>query len=97
MGARVGWAEFDATGPSANVGWCEFDTQAGGYGACVGWIEFDCLSPDDQPVPIYAPRGGVSRYHSLTKSNYDIPVLVDESEEEEIIMQILMEIAAREI
>lgn len=97
MAARVGWAEFDATGPSVNVGWCEFDTLANPFKVCVGWAELDCLSPTADPTPPYRPGGGTRRYHSHRKQNYEIPVIANEDEEEEIILKILMEIARDEL
>lgn len=96
MGASIGWAEFDALGSrQTSIGWAEFDTR--GVGCFVGWAELDCLSPNDNPVPPFIPGGGTTRYHSAKQRRYDIPVDVDEDEEEQIVLQILMEIAAREL
>lgn len=97
MDVRIGFAAFDATGPSVNVGWCEFDALANQFNVCVGWAEFDCRSPTDEPVPPYRPGGGVARYHSARKQAYDIPVDIDADEEEDIIMTILLEIARAEL
>ncbi len=106
MTVYVGWAAFDAqvmppdgqtTPISVNVGWAEFDVQAAPFNVCVGWAELDCRSPSELPVPPFQPGGGVTRYHSRIRSRYEIPLEVDEDEEEHIIMQILMEIAAHEL
>ena len=97
MDVRVGFAEFDALAAPVYVGWAEFDALGAPYGVCVGWAELDCLSPTDQPVPPFSRGGSVRRYHSAAKKNYEIPVMVDEDEEEQIVMQILMEIAKNEL
>lgn len=99
MTVHVGFAEFDALAPAfdVRVGWAEFDALGAQYGVCVGWAELDCLSPTSNPVPPYSLGGGVTRYHSYARQDYDIPVDVDEAEEEHIILQILMEIAAHEL
>lgn len=91
----VGWAEFDArsTGQVC-VGWAEFDCIANHTSICVGWAELDCRSPTSDDIPPYRPGGGLSRYHSRADKKYDIPVDAREDEEEQIIMKILMEIAA---
>ena len=47
-----------------------------------------------KPLPDYAKGDDVARYHSRSQNQYMIPVDVDETEEEEIILSLLMEIAA---
>lgn len=107
--ASIGWAEFDTLASGVSIGWAELDTQAAG--ACVGWAEFDagalavhvgwceldCQSPTANPIPPYSPGGGVTRYHSYADKQYSVPVEIDEDEEEQIILQILMEIASHEL
>jgi hypothetical protein len=108
MGVNVGFAEFDALAVpfGVRVGWAELDVLAGGV--CVGWAEFDVLSDNDLPIPSF-PQGGIggygsaqrwsrfSNYYDHVEKKYNIPVQVDESEEEEILMQILMEVAKHEL
>lgn len=76
------------------IGWAEFDNKAKLDSVRIGWAEFDVRSPSDKPVPTYAPGGGVARYHSRSTKKYLIPVEALPDEEEEIIIAILMEIAA---
>lgn len=85
MGVRIGYAEFDALAPP--------------FGVKIGWAEFDARSPDNKPVPVYQPGGGVKRYYSNSRKKYNIPLVADigHDEEEEIIIAILMEIAAHVI
>lgn len=100
MTVQVGFAEFDALAApyGVNVGWAEFDALGAAYQVCVGWAELDCLSPSADPVPPFRPGGGVRRYHSEHKRNYEVPVdPVDEAEEEDIILRVLMEIAKHEL
>jgi hypothetical protein len=93
---RIGWAEFDAQADAMDVriGWAQFDVAAAPFAVCVGWAELDARSPTADPVPPYGAGGGVSRYHSYAQNQYDIPVDVDPDEEEQIIVTIMMEIAA---
>lgn len=79
------------------VGWAEFDTDATPFLVCVGWVEFDVAAPNEvATVPAYRPGGGVSRYHSYSQQQYDIPVddFPSEADEEEIIISILLEISS---
>ncbi len=96
MDVRIGFAEFDATAApvQVSIGWCEFDAIGQPCHAALGWVELDCRSPNNDIVPPYRPGGGVTRYHSYSQQQFDIPVDDFESDEEEIIMTILMEIAA---
>lgn len=110
MDVRLGFAEFDtlAAPYEVRIGWAEFDTQAAPFGVYLGWCEFDNRS-GGEAVPRYIGGGGgylaggqtVSRYHSEKNRNYMVPVELpagaDEAEEEEVIMALLMEIAAREL
>lgn len=99
MLVQVGWAEFDtlAAPVSVQVGWAEFDARAQLASVQVSWAEFDARSPDNKPVPRFAPGGGVARYHSNATKKYSVPVEALPDEEEEIIIAILMEIAAHVI
>lgn len=76
------------------VGWAEFDTQSAPVSVQIGWAEFDARSPSNKPVPAFVPGGGVARYHANSEKKYLIPVEAAPDEEEEIIIAILMEIAA---
>lgn len=109
MEVRLGFAEFDAlVAPiDVRVGWCEFDAQAAPFGVYLGWCEFDNRS-DGAAVPKYVRPGHayynpgqMGRYESRTKRNYEVPVDLaddaDEAEEEQVVMALLMEIAAREL
>jgi hypothetical protein len=95
VSVRIGFAEFDALAPPCHVsiGWCEFDAIGAPCEVAIGWVEFDCRSPNNAAVPPYRPGGGVTRYHSDSKKQYNVPVDDFEGDEEEIIMSILMEIA----
>lgn len=110
MTAYVGFAEFDTQAqPSrAHVGWAEFDALAGQSRSYVGWASFDTADAES-PVSAQPPEGlggGADRnggslmsgkHYSSTRKQYNIPISnVDESEEEEVLMQILMEIAKNE-
>jgi hypothetical protein len=112
MTTFVGFAELDtlATPYSVKVGWAEFDTLAGQGRVCVGWAEFDTRAGDTPQPPIRFPGGGIGGHSDRVRwprfsGNYDhvekkytVTVQdVDESEEEEILMQILMEVASHVI
>lgn len=101
----VAWAEFDtlAKPVSVEVGWAEFDTQAKPVQVQVGWAEFDVSAKQPDRIekphkpPLYAPGLGVGQYYNDASQKYSIPVDADETEEEEIIIAILLEIAAHAI
>lgn len=77
------------------IGWAQFDAKATPYRVAVGWAEFDVKSPTANPVPSWQPGGGVARYHSHVSHHYEIPVApIEGDEEEEIILALLMEVAA---
>lgn len=96
MDVRIGWARLDAQAAPLDVriGWAQVDVAAAPFAVCVGWAELDARSPTADPVPPYGAGGGVSRYHSYALQQYEIPVDVDPDEEEQIILTIMMEIAA---
>lgn len=96
MDVRIGWAAFDAAAApmEVRVGWAEFDAIASPFAVFVGWAELDARSPTNDAVPPFVSGGGVARYHSSSSKQYEIPVLDDEAEDEEIILSILTEIAA---
>lgn len=74
------------------VGFSEFDALAGRV--CVGWCEFDCLDVSASivapPPQILTPGGGRARYDSGKKPYSEL----QEAEDEQIILALLMEIAA---
>lgn len=93
---------------STFVGFATFDALANQGRVYVGWAEFDVQNGSDTPIPSF-PQGGIggygssqrwsrfSSYYDHVEKKYNIPVQVDESEEEEILMQILMEVAKHEL
>lgn len=84
------------------VGFAEFDAQAQPRRSFVGWAEFDASAGSSGPVLSF-PAGGIgghsrgprlARYYDESERKYKIPVSgINEAEEEEILMQILMEVA----
>lgn len=106
MTAFIGFAAFDTQAESgrAYVGWAQLDTQSVPSRSYIGWASFDTQDVQE-PIPSVplglgggGDRGGgsymVGKYYSNTRKQYNVPIHnVDESEEEEIIMQILMEVA----
>lgn len=107
MTAFVGFAAFDTQAESGRtyVGWAQFDAQSSASRAFVGWASFDTQDfQESTDSPLVPGRGGggdrggtftsISKYYSSTRKQYNTPIHnVDESEEEEVIMQILMEVA----
>ncbi len=96
MGVFVGWSSFDvqADPMRVSVGWSELDVLAKPYSVSVGWSEIDIAAISDDPVPNYYPGDGVARYHVNALNQYDIPLDIDNDDEEEVISAILMEIIA---
>lgn len=85
------------------VGFAEFDAQAQPRRSFVGWAEFDVSAGSDGPALVF-PAGGIgahgsrgprmARFYDDSERKYTIPVSgINESEEEETLMQILMEVA----
>lgn len=84
------------------VGFAEFDAQAQPRRSYIGWAEFDVAAGSDGLALVF-PAGGIgghsrgprmARFYDDSERKYTIPVSgINESEEEEILMQILMEVA----
>lgn len=101
MDLQIGWAEFDAASvlPAAAVSWAEFDTAATKSGVIVAWAELDVADPAfviapnlPRPVESYGSAGRRA-YNNATKQ-FVFPVDVEPEDEEEVLLAILIEVAA---
>ena len=105
---RLGWCEFDSQAEPFDVrlAWVEFDGQAEPFGVYLGWVEFDnratvTVPKYERPGGGYYAPGQLVRYHSAREKKYTVPIelpaTATEADEEEMVITLLMEIAAREL
>jgi hypothetical protein len=111
MTVNVGFAVFDTHAPyGVQVGWAQFDALGAPPDCHVGWAQFDCGAPvtPPEPPPVQTIGGGsgpsrtpgrsVLRYRSSADNTYNIPISEhDETEEEGIVLALLMEVAQHEL
>lgn len=98
MDIRVGFAEFDTLAPSIHVGWCEFDVLASGHDVRVGWCEFDTRAPAKKSLgPAFYAPGKMAWQPDDKPTEQAGQSITIEEDDEEVIVAVLMAIAAREL